>query len=240
MDSFDWKKLNSNVRVDDTKKKYYGQYYCSLKYFCPGGRIILRTDVDKDTIASAVSLRQSYDRQFNHGGSWRAIREKIERVDVDQLTAMCNVKLKYSADVKFRVEEPILKIYSRDESTIISIATELSSWDDKLQHVSRPRDSSARAQLDSGAIITKTDIGYKYKIMCKDGTCNNKESIVGYLTALEDQVKVSKSVWRNLKSYKNNWTWGIWFYANDPQLVNMLHIIEPGFVTNIHEMVLAE
>lgn len=240
MDSFDWKKLNSNVQIDDTKKKYYGQYYCSLKYFCPGGRIILRTGADEATISNAVEMRQSYNRQFNHGGSWRAKRELAERVDVDQLNAIHHIKIKYGTTIRFRVEEPHLKIYSRDESTIIDIATELSSWGNKLEYVSRPRDGAAQAHLDSGSIITKTDIGYKYKIVCKDGTCNNKKSIVGYLQALEDQVKVSKSVWRNLTSYKTNWTWGVWFYANDPQLVNMLNIIEPGFVTNIHEMVLAE
>lgn len=240
MDSFDWKKLNSNVQVDDTKKKYYGKYYCSLKYFCPGGRIIFHTNLSECSLTDAVAQRQAYHRQFNYGGSWRAQKERIERIDVDQLNAMNNIKIKYSTDIKFRIEEPLLKIYARNESTIISIANELSSWGDKLQHVSRPQNDAAQAHLDNGAIITKTDIGYKYKIMCKDGTCNNKESIVGYLTALEDQVKVSKSVWRNLKSYKSGWTWGIWFYANDPQLVNMLHIIEPGFVTNIHEMVLAK
>lgn len=234
---FEWKHLNSKVVVTDTRKKYFSQYYCSIKYFCPGGRVINNPSSDID-IAEIIEARKLYGRRYNYGGSWRASLEQLDSADVSQLLAMREVKKKYANLIKVRIEEPTVIMYARDESTLVDISYDLSNWHDKLRQVTRPSDDAAKLILDNGSIIVKRDPGYLYKVLCKEGICENKSSITAYLINLDDQVKISKTVLKTM-SMPGKYIWGIWFYTNDPSIGNMLNIIEPNFVTNIHKVVQA-
>lgn len=240
MASLEWKKLNSNVEVKDTKKKLYGKYFCSAKYFCPGGRITLSHENDCiEKIYDALELRKETQRMYNYGGSWLRQKEKIDQIDVHQLLAFKNVMVRYKHVVKYRVEEPYITFYTTSEEELHNLAsTDLVKWKDYLKTVNVPADQHAIDVLDQGAIFFKTDIGYKYKFVCKDGTCANKSSIYSYLDNLADDVKVSRTVWTMLER-PGSFIWNVWFYANDPNIANMLNIIEPNFITNIHEVVVA-
>lgn len=232
---FEWKKLNFEVTVADTRKQYYNKYYCSIKYFCPGGRVIMSKS---DDIAKVVEMRKQLIRAYNYGSSWRSSRERLNLVSVSQLEAIRAVRQTYSSLIKFRVEEPGVIIYSVDESTLVDVATELHEWNHTLQHVTRPRDNTALAVLGNGSIISKENIGYQFKFMCKEGVCYNKNIVASYLTNLGDQVKVSKKVMATLTG-PGTYIYGIWFYASDASIATMLNIIEPNFVKNIHEVVQA-
>lgn len=230
---FEWKKLNSEVTVADTRKQYYNKYYCSIKYFCPGGRVIMSKS---DDIAKVVEMRKQLIRAYSYGSSWRSSRERLNLASVSQLEAVRSVRQTYSSLIKFRVEEPSVIIYSVDESTLVDVATELHEWDHTLQHVTRPRDNNALVALSNGSIIVKENLGYKFKFMCKDGVYHNKKNLASYLTNLGDQVKVSKTVMQTL-TRPGAYMFSVWFYASDASIATMLNIIEPNFVTNIHEVV---
>ena len=235
---FEWKNLNSNVLLEDTRKKLYQKYFCSAKYFCPGGRIIQHPTNDTvEKIEEAIEFRKQYHKIYNYGGSWRAMREKNELIDVRQLLDFSSVKEQYEETIKFRVEEPHVTIYSESEAELYRIVTtELAPWHQRLVTIYRPRNDKIAQVLNSNAIIVKTDLGYKYKFICKDGSCSNKQAVYSYLDNLGDQVRVSKTVWTTLER-PGSYIWGVWFYSNDPAIANMLNIIEPNFVTNIHEVV---
>jgi hypothetical protein len=237
---FEWKKLNSNVSIIETKKKFFNSYYYNLKYFCPGGRIILNNpDMDMFKITDAIEHRREMNRHYNYGGSWRVTRERLKDIDPLQLADMNTIKKNYASVVKFRVEEPYVTLYAADEAVLFEIAQRhLKLWTHHISSVSKPVNENLKNLLDSGAIIVKTDVGFKYKFVCKDGTYYNKSSINTYLQQLGDQVKVSEAVWRMLGK-DTTFAWGVWFYANDPSIANMLNIIEPNFVSNIHEVVVA-
>lgn len=238
MDSSEWKKLNSNIQILDTKKKFFNQYYYNIKYFCPGGRIILH---DKTDISEAVDLRHKLsNRAYNYGGSWRATRQQNDQIDQHQLTAVRDTIQLYNGTLKVRVEEPSLTFYSTDESVLMDIAKQhLKDYTDKIVSVHRPASADVLTQLAQGSILVKSEIGYKYKVFCKEGMCANKNAIYTYLSAIGDQVKMSPTVQKNL-SRPGEYVWGIWFYTNDPQIANMLNIIEPKFVANIHSLSLVQ
>lgn len=238
MASFEWKKLNSDILLEDTRKKLYQKYFCSAKYFCPGGRIIQRPENDTvEKIYEAIEFRKQYQRTYNYGGSWRYFREKADQIDVTQLLDFSRLKEQYEETVKIRVEEPHLTLYSESEAELYQIVTtELAAWHDRLVTVHRPSNDKIVEMLNSNAIIVKTDLGYKYKFICKDGSCPNKQAVYSYLDHLGDQVRVSKTVWTTLER-PGSYMWGVWFYCNDPSIANMLNIIEPNFITNIHEVV---
>lgn len=240
MDSSEWKRLNSKVSIAETKKKFFNSYYYSLKYFCPGGRIIVnQPDMDLFGINNAIEHRHEMNRHYNYWGSWRVSRERLNDIDPLQLSDMSTIKKHYANVIRFRVEEPYVTLYASDEAVLYEIAQRhLKRWTHHISAVSRPNRDDLKNLLDEGVILVKTDIGYKYKFICKDGSCANKSSIHGYLQQLGDQVKVSKAVWRML-SKDTPFIWGVWFYGDDPNIANMLNIIEPNFVSNIHEVVVA-
>lgn len=234
MDLSDWKTLNSNIVLKHTKKKFFNRYYYNIRYWCPGGRIILGPD--RSDIELLVEYRQSQDRNYNYGGSWRS-RLQTNKMNVHQLTDMRNVKSKYLDVVKFRVEEPHITLYSDKEELLYDIASnDLRQWSAHLDTIHKPITEDVKSLLDSGAILFKKPINYKYKIICRDGYCQNKSYIYNYLDNLQDQVKVSNTVWTMLEKQSNH-IWGVWFYTNDVQLAEFLNIIEPNFVLNIHEVV---
>lgn len=239
MDLLDLNKLNSKISFFETRKKFFNTYYYKITYFCPGGRIITRPqDMDLNEICEAILVRNQLNRNYNYGGSWRAVKERTKEINPYQLLDMVLVKKQYAELIRIRIEEPYLSFYA-DEKILYEIATAgLKKWTDSMVSVSRPISEEVKQFLDAGSILMKTDIGYDYKFVCKDGACTNKASINTYLAQLGDQVKVSAAV-RSMLSKQTPFTWGIWFYANDPNLANMLNIIEPNFVTNIHKLVIA-
>lgn len=238
MDSSDWKKLNSNIQILDTKKKFYNQYYYSVKYFCPGGRIILHHTAD---IAEAVDLRhQLSNRAYNYGGSWRVSRAQNDQIDLRMLQSVRDTIQLYQGQLKVRVEEPNLTFYSSDESALMDVAAQhLKDHADKIVSVHRPASTADLAALGSGAILVKNTGDYEYKVFCKEGMSANKSAIYAYLCAVGDQVHMSPAVRKNL-ARPGDYIWGIWFYTSDPQIANMLNIIEPKFVANIHKLTVAQ
>ena len=240
MDLLEWKKLNSKISFVETKKKFFKEYYYNIKYNCPGGRIILsHPDGDEFRIADAIDVRHQRHRLYNYGGSWRANKEQINKINVPQLVSFNAVRKQYIDQIKMRVEEPYITFYTATEDLLFKIASQhLKAWDADIVSISRPTNDYVKTLLDAGSIVAKSDNGYRYKFICKDGLCTNKDSICAYLENLEDQVKVSRAV-KNMLEKDNKFIWGAWFYANDIQLANMLNIIEPNFITNIHEVVVA-
>lgn len=229
----DWKKINSAVHIKETKKKFFNRYYYNIKYWCPGGRIIL-TNLDSD-IEEAIEWRRARDRSYNYGGSWRSVNQS-HLMNNHQLNSMRNLKHKFS-NLKFRVEEPHVTIYSDNEQILYDLAeSSLAEWNDHLISVHRPINDDVKKLLDDNAIIFKTKINYKYKFICRDGHCENKEYIYKYLDELGDQIKVSNTVWMMLEK-PSKYIWGVWFYGNEKELSYLLNIIEPNFVSNIHEVV---
>ena len=233
---FAWKTLNSNIIVRDIKKKLFNRYYYSMKYHCPGARIILVPGQDNyESIKDAID-RRKHPYKFSHVEfSWPNVSE----INPDQLIDVLNTKNKHALSVKIRIVEPYVTVYATTEEALLQIAqTDLIQWTKKLTEICRPNCNATKNVLDSNAILVKANNGYRYKFMCKEGMCQNKVSIYSYLDQLNDQVKLSKTVWTQLES-TSPYIRGIWFYANDLHLAQFLNIIEPNFVTNIHELVVS-
>ena len=236
----EWTNLNSKIIVEDTKKKYFKKYFSSVKFLCPGGRCITNPGNDY-SILDLINFRIATDRQLNYGGSWSAIgswrshKEMLSQYNLEQLESFRNIRNDYK-NIKFRVEEPNITLYAVNEQELYDIVLkDLSNWTDRIAVVTRPVNDQAREFLENDNILIKVDRGYNYKIVLKEGNISNKVALYNYLCSLGDNIKVSKTVWASLASTRP-WVWGAWFYVNDPDLVTMLNIIEPGVVANIHKL----
>lgn len=236
----EWKKLNKNIEILNTRKKFFNEYYCSLKFKCAGARIILNSKVID--IDAAVAKRIEYDRsyRYNYGGSWKSYQNLQHDFDVNKLRLLKQITVEHKNSIKLRVEEPYVTLYSHEESTLFDIAKNyLVDYTSDLKIVHAPKDNYEKNLLEKGNIIIKNDVNYLYKFFCKSGHCQNKNALASYLYNLGDIVKVSDSVWTLLEDNTHNHIWNVWFYSNDASVANMLNIIEPNFVTNIHELVVS-
>ena len=241
MELLEWNKLKSNIVFSETKKKFYKKYHYSIRYFCPGGRWICKfPNITDDDLANYIQTRKDF---FSQTGSsrWRFAKEQLDQIRLEQLNDIHNCKQYFGDQVKVRVEEPHITIYTVTEKDLLSVANQyLKCWIDRLEKVTAPKNEEIKQLLDSGSIVLKTDIGYRYKFICKEGICENKRSLCTYLEQLEDQVKISPAVWNVMRNHSMKYVWHVWFYANDPDLKTMLNIIEPNFVTNIHELIIVK
>lgn len=238
MDLFDWKKLNSNIQLLDTKKKFFNQYYYNVKYFCPGGRIILH-DQNLDLV-EAIEIRHQADQRIrNYGGSWRPRYNEINRqISAEQLSDVRDM-INSRPGLKVRVEEPNITFYADNETTLVEITQQLSAYSHHIVSVTRPAGAQVVEHLEAGAILIKKDIGYQYKVFCKESMCHNKAAVYNYLVSIGDLVKITPGVRKNL-SRGGDYVWGVWFYTNEPNIASMLNIIEPNFVSNIHKLVVIQ
>ena len=231
---YDWKKLNSNIFLKNIKKKLFDQYYFSVKYYCPGARIILTPGNDNyENISDAIARRKLYYSPYHISAFTQPPINPLQLLD------WVAVKNNHGSNVKIRIVEPHVTMYASNEETLLKIASyDLGHWVDDLVEIRRPESNEIKTILDNNAILVKTDNGFRYKIICKEGIYQHKNAIYSLLDRLEDQVKVSKTVWTYLES-SSAYLRNIWFYTNDSNIAQLLNIIEPNCVTNIHELVVS-
>lgn len=230
-----WKNLNNKLIIKETKKKFYNRFCFSVKYFCPGGTC-LSNATSKSDIEKNLNYRKSLS-VYNYAGSWRAKKSQIASVNVDYLAEILSVKLANQSNIKFRIEEPYITIYAESEQILYQIANKLIDQKDNLKELTAPKNKEIFDLLCSGNVILTKSNGYKYKIILKDGSYpnNSKLLIRNYLINLGDLVKISPSVLRNLSTPYDS-AWNLWFYSNDKNIITMLELIEPGCITNIHDV----
>ena len=134
MASLDWTKINKDIIVAYTKKRFYGQFFYKLTYYVPGVRLI--TYGEPGTLIERVS---SYNFRNSEAGSsnyW--IPKYRETADYKQLADFMAVYHCKSPDLKFRVEGNTFNVYTRTEQEIYNIAeNNLQKWNKSLQIANR-------------------------------------------------------------------------------------------------------
>lgn len=238
MDISFWTKYNPKITLEHTSKKFYGQYLYKLVVYAPAGRLI----TSAGDLTDELNYRKNFN--YNYGGSWWVQRKgstALVDASVDLLESLRNLKNDNLPNIKIRVEEPRVQIYATGDKDLEQVAAKyLSSAPiGYIESIAGPADMESEIILNSGAIIRKNDIGYKYKIILKDGSysANIKHSILTYLENLGPElVKIPRGTHEMLVR-SQSYTWGCYFYANDLSIVTSLHLMSPGIVTNSHELV---
>lgn len=240
-----WTKLNPTVKIINTKKKFFNSYLYKIVIWCPGGRLILdRKSQDAAfLLKNKISYLEVHQKAYNFGGSWfnsmassRSAELRTE-ARVNQLQYLIDVKQTYNDQIKIRIEEPIVTIYSNDESFLYTLANNNT---DRLKEVHRPVDDKAIEILNRGEIITKTEPTFPYKIQLKEfvfSEVNLKNNILDYLYNLEvnDEVCLTKSLVRYL-SDQHPYFNGAYFYSKDEKTLTFINLICPGLISGIFKL----
>jgi len=240
MDTSAWIQYNPKITIDHTTKKYFGKYLYKLVIYAPAGRLI--DSKPGESMDRALQRRRAIYSQVSQNSWWGARQNRdIDNADIDLLEILRSIRLNRPAGIKLRVEEPRVQIYAETEQQLENLVkTHLGTqFCNHVESMVGPANNKCADILNSGAILRKKDVGYKYKVILRDGRYDfdAKQSILQYLLNLgEDQAQLPKSGYDMLNKH-TSYIWNLYFFANDPQVTSFLSLISPGIVSNIHELV---
>ena len=238
MDTSFWIRCNPKVTVEHTIKKFYGKFLYKIVVYCPAGRLI----DSKDPIDKALEHRKSIYKHINQSGWWGHRHNRdLDLADIPLLETLRNIR-RGQLGVKLRVEEPRVQIYAETENDLIDIVkNQLSAFISSIESVAGPANDAAADILNSGAIIRKTDNGYTHKVILRDGRyrADVKEAILQYLDGLQIEIAGVPKSCREMFTKSSSYVWNCYFYTNDPSITTFLNLIQPGLVSNCHELVVA-
>jgi hypothetical protein len=238
MDTSFWVQYNPKIQITHTTKKYFGRYLYKLVVYAPAGRLI----DSKDSIAEALEHRRTITKSVNYGGWWgHRYSKDLDHADVEFLTRLQEIRNDRTLGLKLRVEEPRIQIYAESVDKLENLVNVHfgTNWNTFVESISGPADDQAETVLNSGAIIRKTDTGYRYKIIIRDGRYSPeiKNNLLTYLSNLDPaDVKLPGSG-REMLVKSNGFIWNMYLYVNDADIADFLNLIHPGIVSNCHELV---
>ena len=200
MDISFWTNLNPKLEVTSTRQAYFGEFFARAKYYCPGGAYL--REIHSNTWGDPnefIQFRQNSHRNYRRAGSWAPGREEIQSIEGKQLELIRLSLASESFPVKFRVEEPFLTLYTRNEDDLKALVKKI-EWGSRLCDIEVPDNVKVLQDLQNNVIFRKRDIGYKYKIIVRDrhSRDNLSASFINYLDNLGEMVKISRTVRKTL------------------------------------------
>lgn len=238
MDTSFWIRCNPKVTVEHTVKKFYGKFLYKIVIYCPAGRLI----DNKGPMDKELTRRKEIYKHVNQSGWWGARQNRdLDHASIPLLETLRSIR-KSSSGVKLRVEEPRIQIYAATEDELVNLVLDhLQPFVKSIESVSGPANEEAVEVLNSGAIIRKTDNGYTHKVVLRDGRYRMevKETILQYLDSLQVEIAGIPNSCREMFTKSSSYVWNCYFYTNDPSVTTFLNLIQPGIVSNIHELVVA-
>lgn len=235
MDTSYWTSLNLKHKIEPTQKLFFNKYLCRVQYYCPGSAY-LRDYSSRwwGHPEEFLNYKIETDRNRNHLGSWYTPRKAIiEDIILPQLES---TRLIISNNqVKNRIEEPFVSLYTEKESELFDIVSELSLCIDRIEHINLPLTAQVQQDLENNVIYMKRGVGYQYKVTLKDRWEKDSipGSIVKYLDNMGDQVKISKTVRETLEK---NLISQCWFYTNDITFLSMIDLMYPNGVLKVQQI----
>lgn len=232
MDTLFWKTLSPKIKIKDTTKQFYKQYLYKLEVNAPGGKSIRCDDIGED-----VSTRRANARNYVRAGSWynRTLLNQLDLADIKFLYFLKDL-LSARPDVKVRIEEPKLSIYSNDEKSLQDLVNCFdAAYYNNLKKIYGPANNTSAELLKDNVVLVKSEPAYKYKVTFREKriSIESREQILNYLSSVDALVKIPEHT--NLHMTRGmDWIWGCYFYTNDPGIPEMIRLINPDIIREVY------
>lgn len=235
-----WTKLNPTVKIIDTKKKFFNAYMYKAVVYAPGCRVIL--DKKEKDANILIQRRIEYlltSKSYNYGGSWFRTQslDRIKRdANISQLQFFINNFEILKNDFKLRFEEPYISIYSNREDRLYDICNNSNA--ERIKELHKPANQQAVEILDRGEMIVSKELQYNYKVILREciiKDINVKIALSNYLYNLGNDVKPTKSLYKNLQSPSIYFNGGYFYAAND-DVLTFVNLISPELIAKIYKL----
>ena len=236
MASYVWTDINADIRLIYTKKKFFGQFYCSLQYHVPKCRLALNWSAEDggEKLVSSIVWSGTYDHRYDF-----LYANPARHPNFSQLAEFGAVYYDKSLGFRYRLEQNFITIYAVSEDQLYDVATnQLQHWKADATQVSILKHEDDIIELDQGSIFTDGPIEYEWKVIIREGpySIRDKNAVGQYISGLGNLIKISKSLLRSLHSV-SKYQQGGYFYTNDPRIADMIRLITPSIIGSMHKLV---
>jgi len=235
MDISFWNNLSPGIKILESSKQFYNQYFYRLDIYAPGCKSIKSNDIGLD-----VSKRCEWVRDYKRQGSWynKQLFKYLKEADIGFLSSLSSIYYEYP-DVKIRTEEPKISVYACDELMIKSVANSIDpDHKDKILSITGPANEEIKSILDKRVILVKKPPKYRYRIWFKEKQFSHESriQILDYLQSLGDLVRINDHTCESL-TRPHDWIWGAYFYSNDKHVATFITLINPDIIREVSELV---
>ena len=240
MDLSEWTKLNEEVKVSFTRKKYFNEFYYKLTYCVPGARLMTYKYPDDHELMQRVIHYNTRHNNYNYGINLYRHAWNRPAADFDQLRSFAEVYHTKHADIKFRIEQDIFNIYSNSETYLYRVANlVLGEYKSRITEFCRPESADAKAKLDQGFTIVKKDPTHPYRVRLKEGfqTADERQGLATYLKNLKDDVKITTFMLDRLGGTYKYFSGG-YIYVKDRRIIDLLILVSPNMIGTVNQMVI--
>lgn len=235
MDLLYWKKLTPNIKELPATQLYFKKYVYRLELLAYAGKCITKPAAIEETL----TYRKVNHRKVNYGGSWNArITKNLKNADIPWLKYLQNFKQTNNSELKIRVEEPNVQIYSDNEDDLFDFVKELpSKYREYVISIAKPESEDIKKLILSGKKVVKKAPTYEFKICFRDGNyeADVRNYVLSYLDSLGNLVRVPKHCRDEFTKPYNN-TWDCYIYSNDIKIATFLKLMHPNLIRTIIEM----
>lgn len=229
-----WTKLNSDIKISYTKKKFFNEFYYRLTYLVPGGRIVT---YDADPISIERRVRELND---NIQERWFYRFYKNQSANIEQIKDFARIyqykNLLNGKKIKFRIENSSFNIYCECIDELYNLAaTELAAWQHSIISISVVEKEKDFDLLDQGHIIVSKPQTHPHRVKIREtfGFFSERKSLVGYIKNLDDQqVKISKYILERLES-EHKYFPGGYVRVSDNRVIDMIRLVAPNLVGSV-------
>lgn len=220
MDTSRWYKLNNNIKIVRTQRKFYRRYLHKLVYTVYG--------------AWTMYGSENFDAVLN---KLRRTRYHVEPRTVELIAPVFDLYTSKDSSLRFRAERSTLSVFCNDVDYLFEIAqNKLSSH--KPETLSTVLDNESLTLLEKGMILVKTPTDYHWRVNIRAGFYRNvaeRQSLGQYLKNLGEEVKITKNILDHLCS-NDKYFHGGYFHVKDPRVADMIRLISPALVQSVDQL----
>lgn len=243
MDTLLWLKLNKNIKLERTLKRFYGKYNYKVKLYAPCFR--LAAHLPTITVGSIryklYKIRAAHNSM--HNSIWHESRY-IEHASPTQLMYLITTLASHADKLSIRVENPYLTIFANDGELLFDIVSNMPSntltKQDNILEFWYPLEETI-SDLENDIIFVKTPPAYKFKITTREGSFSEPErtALLNYINILGDEVSTTMHFRNQLKAKPRlitTWVSSSHILTNDNNIPLMIKMIAPRFILKINEL----
>ena len=225
-----WYKINKDIKIVPTKKKYYNDFVHKLVY-----RNIYRAGlvVSSRTEQELVNRLQATSASYSQHTVLTLSKLLKPLFDLYQTRG---------EHLRIRIESSSVSLFSKDLDCLYKISQEyLDIYNDRAHLLTTVLDEQQQEHLDNNLIIVKEQTDYRYRVSIRDGfysSFQDRQSLATYLESLGDEIKCTKRFINSIRS-SNKYIQIGYFYVRDPRVIDMIRLIIPNLVRRVDQLVVS-
>lgn len=218
-------------REIETKKLFYDTYLYKISMYLPLAPIFRGKNFGyaRDTL-------DRLQQDFEAGNPmYRTLYLRRSSVTADELQAaqvLYKILTTTNEEYKLRVDSTWMSIYSNNTRFLDDIMNKVNVT---MSEYHRPKPELLDIIKDANTVVVKKHIPHKYRITLGERT---DQGFVRWAETNLDKIKITDYTLNSIR--QNCWTKGLYFYARDEKIIQLLTLILGNSIRRVDKVVCTE